>query len=154
MTRLVDMGIEPYLVASSLEMVLAQRLVRIICPHCREAFVPDDLDALRTKFGDPTLEVLHRGVGCRQCQGSGYLGRTGIFEVMTVSEAIRAMILERASASQIRRQAAAEGMMSLREDGWRLVKSGKTTLAEVLRVTKDERFHSNSAPAGSDAAAP
>jgi len=154
MTRLVDMGIEPYLVASSLEMVLAQRLVRLICPHCREAFVPDDLDALRTEFGDPTLEVLHRGGGCRQCQGSGYLGRTGIFEVMTINEAIRAMILERVSASQIRHQAAAEGMMSLREDGWRLVKSGKTTLAEVLRVTKDERFNGNSAPAGSDAAAP
>jgi len=143
MTRLVDMGIEPYLVASSLEMVLAQRLVRLVCPHCREAFVPDDLDALRREFGDETIQVLYRGRGCRQCQGSGYLGRTGVFEVMPVSEAIRAMILERVSAGEIRRQAAAQGMRSLREDGWRLVKTGKTTLAEVLRVTKDERFNGN-----------
>jgi len=143
MTRLVDMGIEPYLVASSLEMVLAQRLVRLICPHCRETFVPDDLAALRREVGDETLDVLHRGRGCRECQGSGYLGRTGIFEVMPVCEAIRTMILERASAQAIRKQAAADGMKSLREDGWRLVRNGKTTLAEVLRVTKDERFNGN-----------
>ncbi|MFO8013908.1 MAG: type II secretion system ATPase GspE [Phycisphaerae bacterium] len=147
MTRLVDMGIEPYLVASSLEMVLAQRLVRLVCPHCRETFVPDDLPALRREFGDDSLQVLHRGRGCRQCQGSGYLGRTGIFEVMVVSEAIRTMILERASAGAIRKQAAAEGMQSLREDGWRLVTSGRTTLAEVLRVTKDERTGGNGGPA-------
>jgi general secretion pathway protein E/type IV pilus assembly protein PilB len=152
MTRLVDMGIEPYLVASSLEMVLAQRLVRLICPHCRETFVPDDLPALRREFGDDSLQVLHRGTGCRQCQGSGYLGRTGIFEVMPVSEAVRAMILERTSAGDIRRQAASEGMKSLRKDGWRLVKNGKTTLAEVLRVTKDERFNGNGALASPGAA--
>jgi len=143
LTRLVDMGIEPFLVASSLELVLAQRLVRLVCPHCRDTFVPDDLDALRSEFGDPTLERLHRGRGCRQCQGSGYLGRTGIFEVMNISESIRTMILERVSAGQIRKQAVTEGMKSLREDGWRLVKTGKTTLAEVLRVTKDERFDGN-----------
>jgi len=146
MTRLVDMGIEPYLVASSLEMVLAQRLVRIICPHCRESFVPEDLPALRRGFGDDDLQVLYRGRGCRQCQGTGYLGRTGIFEVMPVGEAIRTMILDRTSASRIRKQAAGEGMQSLREDGWRLVKDGRTTLEEVLRVTKDERFNGNGGP--------
>ena len=147
LTRLVDMGIEPYLVASSLEIVLAQRLVRLICPHCRETFAPDDAEALRREFGDAAPQVLHRGRGCRECLDRGYLGRTGIFEVMVVSEAVRAMILERASAGEIRRQAAADGMKSLRQDGWRLVKSGKTTLAEVLRVTKDERFNGNGAPA-------
>ncbi len=148
LARLVDMGIEPYLVASSLEMVLAQRLVRLICPHCREAFTPDDPDALRREFGDESLQELYRGRGCRECQGSGYLGRTGIFEVMPVSEVIRGMILERVSAGKIRRQAATQGMRSLREDGWRLVRSGRTTLAEVLRVTKDERFNGNGALAG------
>ncbi len=148
LTRLVDMGIEPYLVASSLEMVLAQRLVRLICPHCRETFAPDDAEALRREFGDDAPAVLHRGRGCRECLESGYLGRTGIFETMVISEAIRAMILERASAGEIRRRAAAEGMKSLREDGWRLVMSGKTTLAEVLRVTKDERFNGNGAATG------
>jgi type II secretion system protein E len=146
LARLVDMGIEPYLVASSLEMVLAQRLVRLICPDCRETFVPDDAEALRAEFGSEVPEVLHRGRGCRECQDSGYLGRTGIFEMMVISESIRGMILERASAYQVRRQAAAEGMRSLREDGWRLVRAGTTTLAEVLRVTKDERFNGNGAP--------
>jgi len=151
LTRLVDMGIEPYLVASSLEMVVAQRLVRLICPDCREAFAPDDADAFRREFGDDAPAVLYRGRGCRECLESGYLGRTGIFETMVVSEAIRAMILERASAGEIRRQAAADGMKSLREDGWRLVTSGKTTLAEVLRVTKDERFNGSGAATGAGA---
>ena len=148
LTRLVDMGIEPYLVASSLEMVLAQRLVRLICPDCREAFAPDDAEALRREFGDDAPAVLYRGRGCRECLESGYLGRTGIFETMVVTEAIRAMILERASAGEIRRRAAAQGMKSLREDGWRLIRTGKTTLAEVLRVTKDERFNGNGAATG------
>jgi len=146
LTRLVDMGIEPYLVASSLEMVLAQRLVRLICPHCKEAFAPADAAALRAELGDDVPEALYRGSGCRQCQGTGYRGRTGIFETMVINELIRGMILERASAGEIRRQAAQQGMKCLREDGWRLVRSGRTTLAEVLRVTKDERFNGNGAP--------
>jgi len=150
LTRLVDMGIEPYLVASSLEMVLAQRLVRLICPHCREEFVPDDEEILRSVFGRDTPKALWRGRGCRQCQGSGYTGRTGIFEAMVVNEGIRAMILERASAGDIRKRAASEGMSSLREDGWRLVREGRTTLAEVLRATKDERFNGNGAAAGAE----
>ena len=143
LTRLVDMGIEPYLVASSLEMVLAQRLVRLICPHCKEAFSPEDAGAMRAEFGDDVPEVLYRGAGCRQCQGTGYRSRTGIFEMMTVNEEIRSMILERTPAGEIRRQAAKQGMKCLREDGWRLVQSGKTTFTEVLRATKDERFNGN-----------
>jgi len=143
LTRLVDMGIEPYLVASSLEMVLAQRLVRLICSHCKEAFEPEDADALRAEFGDDVPKTLYRGRGCRACQNSGYHGRTGIFEMMTINETIRAMILEHSSAGEIRREAAKQGMKDLREDGWRLVRGGMTTLAEVLRVTKDERFNGN-----------
>jgi len=139
LTRLVDMGIEPYLVASSLEMVIAQRLVRLICPHCREPVPADEIDRLRAEFGGDAPEVLYRGPGCRQCQGSGYLGRTGIFEMMAIDESIRAIVLERASAGDVRKQAVRNGVKFLREDGWRLVRDGKTTLAEVLRVTKDER---------------
>jgi type II secretion system protein E len=143
LTRLVDMGIEPYLVASSLEMVLAQRLVRLICTGCKEEFVPPDVEAVRAEFGPGMPEVLYHGRGCRQCQGTGYHGRTGVFELMPVSETIRAMILDRSSAGDIRKVAARAGMMSLREDGWRMVRSGKTTLEEVLRATKDERFNGN-----------
>jgi len=146
LTRLVDMGIEPYLIASSLEAVLAQRLVRLICPHCRESFIPDDVVALKREFGDEVPEVLYRGRGCRECQGTGYRGRTGIFETMLVTTAIGAMILERASTGEIRRVAASQGMKSLREDGWRLVRSGRTTLEEVLRVTKEERLDGNGEP--------
>ena len=143
LTRLVDMGVEPYLVASSLEAVLAQRLVRLICPRCRESFVPDDVASLKREFGDEAPEGLYRGRGCRECQGTGYRGRTGIFETMLVTTAIGAMILERASTGEIRRVAASQGMKSLREDGWRLVRSGHTTLEEVLRVTKEERLDGN-----------
>ena len=149
LTRLVDMGIEPFLVASSLEIVLAQRLVRLICTHCKEPFEPEDAHALRLELGDGAPEILYRGRGCRQCLDTGYHGRTGIFEMMVVNEAIRTMILERTSTDEIRRQAASRGMNSLREDGLRLVRSGGTTLSEVLRVTKDERFNGNGGTDGS-----
>jgi len=139
MTRLVDMGIEPYLVTSSLEMIAAQRLVRLICPDCREPLAPEEMVAFRSQFGQDAPQTLYRGRGCRQCQGTGYRGRTGIFEMMLVSEEIRSLALERAPGTELRRQAAAEGMKCLREDGWRLVQDGKTTIEEVLRVTKDER---------------
>ncbi len=149
LTRLVDMGIEPYLVSSSLEAVLAQRLVRLICPACKETFVPEDRAALAPAFGGNAPSTLYRGAGCRECQGTGYRGRTGIFETMDVTPAIRAMIIEQASAGQIRRVAVEEGMMSLREDGWRLVREGRTTVEEVLRVTKEERLVAGSGDPGS-----
>jgi len=140
-TRLVDMGIEPYLVASSLEAVLAQRLVRLVCPDCRQACPPADVDTLRREFGASIPDSLYRGRGCRQCQGTGYRGRTGIFELMPVTEGIRALILERASAGEMRKLAAKQGMKSLRDDGWRHVLQERTTVEEVLRVTKDERLN-------------
>jgi general secretion pathway protein E/type IV pilus assembly protein PilB len=154
LTRLVDMGIEPYLVASSLEAVLAQRLVRLICTHCKESLPPEDVASLRAQFGDDTPPVLHWGRGCRECQGTGYHGRTGIFETMLVTAEVRAMILERASLGEIRRAAVKQGMRSLRQDGWRLVRSGRTTVEEVLRVTKDERFNGNGEPVADAAAGP
>ena len=149
LTRLVDMGIEPYLVASSLEMVLAQRLVRLICPHCKEVVSSAEAEALGADFGGDAPAEFWRGCGCRQCQGSGYRGRTGIFEMMAITEPIRAMVLDRASAGDIRRQAVSGGMKCLREDGWRLVGDARTTPSEVLRVTKDERLNGDARPADS-----
>jgi len=137
-TRLVDMGVEPYLVASSLELVAAQRLVRLICPKCKAELPQADTDKLRAEFGEKIPKTLYRGTGCRNCQGTGYRGRQGVFEMMPVNDEIRALILERASSREIRRAATREGMSSLRNDGWRLVGEGRTTAEEVVRVTKDE----------------
>jgi general secretion pathway protein E/type IV pilus assembly protein PilB len=139
--RLIDMGIEPYLVASSLELVMAQRLVRLICQHCKEQVAVPDLETFREEFGGALPDALWRGRGCRQCQGTGYRGRTGVFEIMPVTEEIRALTLERASTGVIRKVAVKQGMKSLRLDGWRLVREGRTTVEEVLRVTKDEQVN-------------
>jgi type II secretory ATPase GspE/PulE/Tfp pilus assembly ATPase PilB-like protein len=132
------MGVEPYLVASSLEMVAAQRLVRLICKNCKEEISRDEMDKLRKEFGDEVPKMVCRGKGCRNCQGSGYRGRQGVFEMMPISDEIRALILERASSRVIRKVALAQGMSSLRGDGWRLIGEGRTTPEEVLRLTKDE----------------
>jgi len=138
-TRLIDMGIEPYLVSSSLEMVVAQRLVRLICQECKEPAPPQDREAmLREAVGELVPEVVYRGKGCRRCMGTGYRGRQGVFELMPVTEEIRAITLERASSGRIREIAMQQGMKSLRGDGWRLIREGRTTVEEVLRITKDE----------------
>ena len=117
MTRLVDMGIEPYLVASSLELVMAQRLVRLICPECREELPAAEVDRLRVEFGADVPDRLYRGLGCRECQDTGYSGRQGIFEMMPVSEEIQTLVLNSCSANQIRKIAVRQGMVSLRQDG-------------------------------------
>jgi general secretion pathway protein E/type IV pilus assembly protein PilB len=137
-TRLVDMGVEPYLVASSLEMVAAQRLVRLICPKCKEELPRNDVEKLRAEFGEEVPKVMYRGAGCRNCQNSGYRGRQGVFEMMPITDEVRALILERASSREIRKIAIRQGMTSLRDDGWRLIREGRTTAEEVLRSTKDE----------------
>jgi general secretion pathway protein E/type IV pilus assembly protein PilB len=137
-TRLVDMDVEPYLVASTLESVLAQRLVRLICPKCKEESPAEEVDKLRNEFGDDVPDVLYRGAGCRNCQGTGYRGRQGVFEMMPVTDEVRTLILERASSREIRKIAIRQGMNSLRGDGWRLIREGRTTPEEVLRLTKDE----------------
>ena len=116
---------------------MAQRLVRTVCPQCRETYL-EDLPTLRRRLGEDLPEQFVRGRGCEACGGTGYAGRIGIFEIMPVTEAVRALVLERASASAIRAQAMREGMRSLRQDGMRLVRQGVTTIDEVLRVSKDE----------------
>lgn len=138
LTRLVDMGVEPYLVASSLEAVLAQRLIRIICNECKEPLPEHDVKALRKRYGAIIPDKLYKGLGCKTCQGTGYLGRIGIFEQMVVSEEIRTLLLKNATARDIRIQAMKEGMKNLRQDAMRYLQSGRTTIDEVLRVTKDE----------------
>jgi general secretion pathway protein E/type IV pilus assembly protein PilB len=137
-TRLVDMGVEPYLVASSLETVAAQRLVRLICPACRERMAEEDVEKLRSEFGADVPDVVYHGRGCRNCQDSGYRGRQGVFEMMPITDEIRTQVLARNSSRDLRRTAMMQGMTSLRDDGWRLIAEGKTTPQEVLRVTKDE----------------
>jgi type II secretory ATPase GspE/PulE/Tfp pilus assembly ATPase PilB-like protein len=97
-----------------------------------------EVEKLRSEFGAEVPDVLYRGRGCRNCQGTGYRGRQGVFEMMPISDEIRALILERASSREVRRMAVKQGMSSLREDGWRLIREGKTTPEEVLRMTKDE----------------
>ena len=139
-TRLVDMGIEPFLVASSVEAVLAQRLVRTICPKCKvEQKV--DRDYLY-KAGFPLAELaeakIWHGVGCENCRQLGYQGRMGIYELLVVNEAIRPLVLERKASSTIAQKAVELGMSTLRDDGWRKVRAGRTTVEEVLRVTQAE----------------
>jgi general secretion pathway protein E len=137
-TRLQDMGVEPYLVSSVLEAVLAQRLVRRICTGCRvpDAPSPADVEALGiTPRSDVTL---FRGKGCPECRGTGYRGRTGIYELFPITEDARSLILRRASSREIRRQAVEARMVTLRIDGWRKACEGVTTIEEVLRVTQED----------------
>ena len=133
--RLVDMGVEPFLVASSLSAVLAQRLVRTICPHCREEYTATGAELLYFSASMPTL---YRGKGCQNCRESGYLGRTGIYELLIVDADIRQMISDRFSAQDIKNNAVEKGMKTLFTDGLDKVICGITTLQEVLRVTQKD----------------
>jgi general secretion pathway protein E len=137
-TRLEDMGAEPYLISSVLEGVLAQRLARRICPRCKVAHSPDPGDLLALGLSNPPGVTFYRGTGCAACRGTGYRGRTGIYELIVVTEELRNLILRRTSAGEIRRAAQAAGMVTLREDGLAKVCAGLTTLEEILRVTQEE----------------
>jgi type II secretion system protein E len=134
-TRLVDMGVEPYLVSSSLEAVLAQRLVRVLCPHCKQADDSPTASALKEKLGIPASATIYRSTGCRECRNTGFFGRHAIFEWMDTNSEIRQLVLKNASTDQIREVARRAGMKMLAEDGWRLVRQGITTVEEVLSVT-------------------
>ncbi|HEY5040595.1 MAG TPA: GspE/PulE family protein [Verrucomicrobiae bacterium] len=135
LTRLVDMGVEPYLVASSLEAVLAQRLVRVLCPHCKQVDNSATAQAFKVKLGIPAETTIYKSIGCRECRNTGFFGRHAIFEWMDTDEEIRQLILKSVSTDQIRAAARKAGMRTLAEDGWRLVAAGVTTVEEVLSVT-------------------
>jgi general secretion pathway protein E len=135
-TRLLDMGIEGFLVSSSLIGVLAQRLVRVICPVCKEPYKPQQDLVDKAEFLPENITTYH-GAGCDECRYTGYRGRTGIFELMVIDGEIRRLIIERASSDIIRQKAVLKGMQVLRECGWERVRQGITTIEEVLRVSQE-----------------
>ena len=134
--RLLNLGIQPYLIASSVNGVIAQRLVRVICPHCKEQYVPSTEDLLNIRMKDTETAPfnVYRGKGCDHCKNSGYSGRTGIYEVFPMSARIKEMIASRASEGEIRQTAIAEGMKTLGENALEKVRMGITTLDEIRRV--------------------
>jgi type IV pilus assembly protein PilB len=136
-TRLDDMGIEPFLISSSILMTCAQRLVRRVCPNCREEFVPEPEMLERLGLTDHKATFFH-GTGCDRCKGRGYLGRAALIEALPISEAIRRLIIKRASSAIIKNQAVTEGMKTLRQVGIEKALEGLTTLEEVWRVTGED----------------
>ena len=138
--RLADMGVEPFLISSTLEGIMAQRLVRTLCKHCREPYMPSDEEVpVDFPLGDYTAgQPIYRAKGCRQCRSTGYSGRLGIYELLVSNDEIRVLASERRSTNEIRKAAIASGMRTLRQDGWIKVARGITSVEEVLRVTKAE----------------
>lgn len=138
-TRLLDMGVEPFLVASSVECFIAQRLVRLVCPKCRIEKKPDK--GIVKEFGienDIDKVTVYEGKGCEACKFTGYKGRTAIYEFLLMGEEIRNLVLQRTSSDQIKKKALELGMHTLRMDGWKKIKQGLTTINEVIRVTKED----------------
>jgi general secretion pathway protein E len=141
-TRLIDMGMEDYLLSSTIIGILAQRLVRVACPYCREPYSPDPAILKEMKVGaqDPAGLKIIEVKGCDRCSNTGYWGRLGIFESLEIDDTIRRLILEKRDSNIIKEAARKKGMRTLREDGWVKVKEGTTTIPEVLRVTQEEEL--------------
>jgi type II secretory ATPase GspE/PulE/Tfp pilus assembly ATPase PilB-like protein len=144
-TRLIDIGIEPYLVASSVETFIAQRLVRVICPYCKvedTALQPElrKQIALGLSLNSIDEVKIYRGKGCHECNSSGFVGRTAIYEILLVDEEIKELITKRMPSNQIKKIAMHKGMLTLRQDGWKKVISGSTTPEEVMKVTPIEEY--------------
>ncbi len=138
-TRLTDMGVEPFLISSSVLAVQAQRLVRVVCTECRAPYQAGPIELRQLGIKDPTPRTLYKAEGCESCAGTGYSGRKGIFEVLPVTDGIRELVMSRSDASMIKRKALGEGMNTLRQDGVRKVLNGMTTMEEVLRVTQEDQ---------------
>ena len=153
-TRLVDMGVEPYLVASSLESVLAQRLVRVLCKECKQPDHSPTAEAFKVQLGIPASVTIYQSVGCRECRNTGFLGRAAIFEWMDTDNEIRQLILKAGSTDLVRDAARKAGMRTLAEDGWRLVRQGVTTVEEVLSVTTAKEVASSTKGDSEDETSP
>jgi general secretion pathway protein E len=138
-TRLIDMGIEPFLVSSSVIAIIAQRLIRLICPDCRQAYhpAPEELTKLGLEPGSIKGDFF-RGKGCAHCMNTGYRGRSGIYEILLVDDEVRNLILSKTDSTTIKTRAVAKGMLTLRDSGAHKVVEGMTTTEEVLRVTQEE----------------
>jgi len=137
--RLIDMGVEPFLVCSTVEGIMAQRLVRTLCRECREPYTPTPNDVPEDFPLQESLEqgeLLYRAVGCRYCRGTGYNGRVGLYELLVTSDEVRRLAGERAPSTAVKQAAMEAGLITLRHDGWRKARRGQTTVEEVLRVTK------------------
>jgi type II secretory ATPase GspE/PulE/Tfp pilus assembly ATPase PilB-like protein len=134
-TRLQEMGIESFLISSALLGILAQRLVRVICTQCKESCPIDPKTLLEMEIDDSSPPNAFRGKGCDHCNETGYRGRTGIYELLVIDDEIRKMILAHASSHDIRERAIQLGMTTLRQDGWRKILEGITTVEEIIRVT-------------------
>lgn len=138
-TRLLDMGIEPYLVSSSIEAIAAQRLIRLICDKCKREIIPDPKLLKELRLNPAAKKIFYEGRGCAACKFTGFKGRTAIYEILVMNEKIRDMVLRRASADEIRERAIKDGMRTLFDDGMVKVARGLTTIEEVLRVTEIEK---------------
>jgi general secretion pathway protein E/type IV pilus assembly protein PilB len=138
LTRLVDMGVEPYLIASSVDTVMAQRLVRLLCPFCKAADTSPEAARLGQEVGLGGSATFYRAVGCERCRQTGYQGRHAIFEMMQLTDDVRQLLLAQRATGELRAAACRHGMRSLREDGLRLARQGSTSLDEVFRVTIED----------------
>ncbi|MBO4350357.1 MAG: type II secretion system ATPase GspE [Proteobacteria bacterium] len=140
-TRLIDMGVEPFLVSSSLELSMAQRLIRCLCPICKMPYEPSPEELEKIGISRAQLDsvggILYKPQGCKECNNSGYRGRTAIYEMMVITDAIRRLVMQRADAATIKNEAVKNGMTNLREDGIAKVLAGQSSISEVLRVTQD-----------------
>lgn len=137
--RLLDMGVEDYLLVSTLHGVLGQRLVRLICPECKSSYLPDSgfHRHILKLVDDPTAVHFSRGLGCKACAGTGYHGRLGIYELFQLDDEVRHLIMQKPDVAQIRALARKKGMRLIREDGWTKVLAGLTSVEELLRVTQE-----------------
>ena len=135
LSRLLDMGVEPFLISSSVVAILAQRLVRVICPKCKEKYIPTDEVLKDLKL--TTKVEFYRGKGCNSCKNTGFAGRIGIFELLLINEDIKNMVVAKSSAAEIKKKAVSSGMATLFEDGLEKAKKGVTTVEEILRVTEE-----------------
>jgi general secretion pathway protein E len=133
------MGIEPFLISSSVLAVLAQRLVRMLCMDCREPFTPTESELVRIGMSPSRLNgPLYRAKGCRNCRNTGYRGRTAVHELMVIDDEIRSLVMQKADGATLRRSCTARGMKLLRQDGADRIVAGHTTVEELLRVTQED----------------